>query len=64
MGDELKPGDVVVLNSGGPRMTVTGIGANDVAVSWATRHQSKPDEHDGRVNHGRFPRVTLTKVTA
>ena len=34
MSDSFKPGDVVQLNSGGPRMTVSAIGSHGVSCEW------------------------------
>ena len=31
---DLRPGDIVRLNSGGPNMTVTSVDNDDVAVVW------------------------------
>lgn len=45
--EELKPGDVVMLKSGGPRMTITSIDgkapARTVYVSWFHAADSKSD---------------------
>jgi uncharacterized protein YodC (DUF2158 family) len=60
--DGLEVGDVVMLRSGGPEMTVTNVGEKDVCVSWATRHQSKADEYEGRINERRIPYDALMMV--
>jgi uncharacterized protein YodC (DUF2158 family) len=42
MENEIEPGDVVTLKSGGPEMTVEGLGSDGVECSWfATGGQLK-----------------------
>jgi uncharacterized protein YodC (DUF2158 family) len=54
--DEIKIGDVVRLNSDGPKMTVTYVGlAADADVAWIDK---------GTKNRASYPVVCLTKVSA
>ena len=50
---EWKMGDVVVLMSGGPRMTITSIQTNGIIhCMWFT---------EGGLKYGQFPKLTLYK---
>ena len=49
---DFKPGDVVILKSGGPTMTVSSVNGNEIGCIWFEKMKiySKP-----------FPAVVLTK---
>lgn len=51
--EEIKVGDVVKLQSGGPKMTVGWIDEDGVAVSYFV---------DGKIHHSKFPATSLVKV--
>jgi uncharacterized protein YodC (DUF2158 family) len=55
MADQFKAGDVVRLKSGGPKMTVTGMDAEKVWVSWF-------DDVKGEPKHAVFPKATVEIV--
>lgn len=52
---EFKKGDVVELVSGGPNMTVTFVGQEEITVHWFGDHNQKS-------NWDRFPAEALRKV--
>lgn len=53
MADGFRPGDVVQLKSGGPRMTVTRIKAGRVFVAWVSA--------DGKREYASYEPATLIK---
>ena len=66
--DEIKIGDVVRLNSDGPKMTVTYVGL--VTYVGSVMHVGLPADADvawidkGTKNRASYPVVCLTKVSA
>jgi uncharacterized protein YodC (DUF2158 family) len=46
-------GDVVCLNSGGPRLTIVACGKNFVTVTW---------EHNGDIHRHEFPSLCVYRV--
>ncbi len=57
MSEDLKAGDVVVLKSGGPNMTVTSVGDHyGVQTAWCTWFDGKKQQH------GTFNLVALRKT--
>lgn len=50
----MKPGNVVVLNSGGPRMVVSVVLGDEVMCVWLNANRSK--------EQARFPIVCVKKV--
>jgi uncharacterized protein YodC (DUF2158 family) len=44
---EFEVGDVVMLNSGGPRMAITSVNADAICVAWSSK--------DGFTQVGSFP---------
>ena len=58
MPDEIKPGDIVVLQSGGPKMTVTEVKPiNNVVKAWCSWFVTGDKEEKGV-----FPVASLKKI--
>lgn len=59
MADEIKPGDVVKVKSGGPKMTVSQVGETSTYVesAWCNWFDEKNKNQEGV-----FPLTTLVKV--
>jgi len=64
MSDEIKVGDVVVLNSGGPKMTVAAVDAYgfDETTLSANCDWFVADKAPWKKENGTFPLTSLKKV--
>jgi uncharacterized protein YodC (DUF2158 family) len=61
MPDEIKPGDIVQLKSGGPNMTVDEVGHSSMTETGPLRAWCSWFDKDGEEKRSDFPITSLVK---